>query len=581
MDCAKLVILLVVCCLCGVWANEDGDVVVHISTGEVHGATGRTGRDHKIYYFFKGIPFGKVEKRFEDSKPADKWDTPLKAVNPSPGCVTSGMIGGVQGVEDCLTLDVYMPKLPTKNGDLLPVMVWIYGGAFIEGSSNQYGGSYFMESDTPVVLVALNYRLGVLGFLNTGTASAPGNQGLKDQVLGLRWVQENIAAFGGDKNSVTIFGESAGSISASMMTLSPLAQGLFHRAIMQSGNAILPFFYKSSNGPALAKMVGRELDCPTSNMEYLVKCLERIDHKLFAPLMKFFDEIGWDGSGMFMGPSIETYKGDGHSVFLDQDPYQLALAGKFSKVSIIMGVIGWECYAMAIAVTNSQSASRKLNAQWGRLGTNLLFLADTAEDPAHVINAIRDHFIPEKVINSTTQMKLEEMESERHWIYPFRTMAALYAKHVPVYLYNFTQQVPVLSREDPELKQFKPKLEAGQTRRIPSHGDELPYLFEITGVMERFYEPISKGSDDVTFAKGIISTWTAFAKTGKPTGPWGHWPTLGDNDDKKIMHLEDPPRLMAKPDNWAKNDKFWQSLRIKQYGKEWQNYEEEAKENCI
>lgn len=104
-------------------------------------------------------------------------------------------------------------------------------------------------------------------------------------------MQENIAAFGGDKNSVTIFGESAGSISASMMTLSPLAQGLFHRAIMQSGNAILPFFYKSSNGPALAKMVGRELDCPTSNMEYLVKCLERIDHKLFAPLMKFFDEI--------------------------------------------------------------------------------------------------------------------------------------------------------------------------------------------------------------------------------------------------------------------------------------------------
>lgn len=76
-----------------------------------------------------------------------------------------------------LTCKFLISQLPTKNGDLLPVMVWIYGGAFIEGSSNQYGGSYFMESDTPVVLVALNYRLGVLGFLNTGTASAPGNQG--------------------------------------------------------------------------------------------------------------------------------------------------------------------------------------------------------------------------------------------------------------------------------------------------------------------------------------------------------------------------------------------------------------------
>lgn len=119
-------------------------------------------------------------------------------------------------------------------------MFWIHGGGYSFGSGNTflYGPDYLVAED--VVLVTVNYRLGPLGFLTAGP-NAPGNQGLKDQILALRWVQNNIAAFGGNPNSVTIFGESAGASSVQMLLLSPLSEGLFHRAISESGSALNPW----------------------------------------------------------------------------------------------------------------------------------------------------------------------------------------------------------------------------------------------------------------------------------------------------------------------------------------------------
>ena len=134
--------------------------------------------------------------------------------------------------EDCLFLNVFKPV--TNNEKLLPVMVYIHGGGFQLGSIFfSLSDASFLASYGEVIVVSINYRLGPFGFLYGGNSDAPGNVGFHDQLLGLKWVQENIENFGGDPNKVTIFGESAGSISVSALVQSPLAKNLFIRAIMQ------------------------------------------------------------------------------------------------------------------------------------------------------------------------------------------------------------------------------------------------------------------------------------------------------------------------------------------------------------
>ena len=131
------------------------------------------------------------------------------------------------GQEDCLLLNIFVPSSAFDNANVsLPVMVWIHGGSFIVGSNqpSSYGPSHFMDRDVIVVLV--NYRLGPLGFLSLGTEDVPGNAGLRDQTMAFQWVNENIASFGGDPSRITIFGESAGSLSVGLHLLSPLSEGI-------------------------------------------------------------------------------------------------------------------------------------------------------------------------------------------------------------------------------------------------------------------------------------------------------------------------------------------------------------------
>ncbi|CAG2177880.1 unnamed protein product, partial [Oppiella nova] len=139
--------------------------------------------------------------------------------------------------EDCLILNIWTPNVGNNNSSkptpLKSVMFWIHGGGFVWGSSDMFNGGPLATHD--VVVVAINYRLGYFGFLYGEREDAPGNQGLYDQLLALQWVRDNIHAFGGDRNQITIFGESAGSWSVSAHILSPLSKGLFKRAIMQSG----------------------------------------------------------------------------------------------------------------------------------------------------------------------------------------------------------------------------------------------------------------------------------------------------------------------------------------------------------
>lgn len=163
--------------------------------------------------------------RFKRPLPAANWQGVKKATSLENFCPQL-FLNITIGSEDCLYLNVYSP-LRVKNNTPLPVMVWIHGGGFISGTANLFGANNFLDKD--IILVTLNYRLGIFGFLTLGDLSAPGNFGLKDQVLALKWVQRNIKAFGGDPNRVTIFGESAGGVSVSLHALSEASNGNFQK----------------------------------------------------------------------------------------------------------------------------------------------------------------------------------------------------------------------------------------------------------------------------------------------------------------------------------------------------------------
>ena len=191
--------------------------------------------------------------RFGPPHPVTPWEEELDVSGISHikctqyGFMADGDNIGVSGSEDCLYLNVYVPESAGPDNKL-PVMMWVFGGYFTAGSAQwtEYGAMNWADKD--VIIVAPNHRLGPLGFTTFGNEEAeinpdaPGNQGLRDLVAALEWIQANIDEFGGDKNSVTIFGESSGSWACSYLHMSPLASGLFHRAILQSGSMMNPFW---------------------------------------------------------------------------------------------------------------------------------------------------------------------------------------------------------------------------------------------------------------------------------------------------------------------------------------------------
>ena len=223
---------------------------------------------------FLGVPYAAPpvgELRWRAPAPVRAWSGVRPAKAFSPACAQTAAWITERKSEDCLYLNIWVPTKPGSGKR--PVMVWIHGGGFYGGSGSQpsYDGANL--SRRSVIVVTLNYRLGVFGFFAhpelTRRDHVTGNQGLLDQVAALRWVQRNIAAVGGDPNRVTIMGESAGGESVAVLTTSPLATGLFQRAIAQSGNYGVPLNraemsdYASETAQAAGTALGQTLGLPS------------------------------------------------------------------------------------------------------------------------------------------------------------------------------------------------------------------------------------------------------------------------------------------------------------------------------
>ncbi|XP_078139185.1 fatty acyl-CoA hydrolase precursor, medium chain-like [Centroberyx gerrardi] len=267
------------------------------------------GKETQVHAYL-GVPFAKPPVgplRLAPTQPAEGWEGVRDATQQPPMCVQdpkfldeiernlSKQVELPDKSEDCLYLNIYTPVKPSENRKL-PVMVWIHGGGLTIGSASSYDGSA-LAAYQDVVVVLIQYRLGILGFFSTGDKNMPGNFGLLDQVEALRWVQEHIHNFGGDPGSVTIFGESAGGVSVSLLLLSPLSAGLFHGAIAESGSAAMDMIMNPNPLP-VAQIIANLSGCDSSTTEKIAECVMKLSVDDIVKIhkeVKFTESVTVDG----------------------------------------------------------------------------------------------------------------------------------------------------------------------------------------------------------------------------------------------------------------------------------------------
>jgi para-nitrobenzyl esterase len=446
--------------------------LVHTQQGDLSGVT--SGKVES----FKGVPFAAPpvgDQRWRPPGPAPSWTGVRTASAFGPICM-QGRFGpnATPMSEDCLTLNVWRP-VGAKAGDKLPVMVWIYGGAFVFGSGSMptYDGTRFAEKG--VVLVTFNYRIGRFGFFaHPALDGGPGpvaNYGLMDQIAALQWVRANIAAFGGDAHNVTMFGESAGGISVNLLMTSPAAHGLFDKAISESGfGRITPKSLQAGEavGQTFAEANGVKGDGAAAATALRALSADTLN----APVTGLSD------------PGIPGPVMDGKIV-------TQGIAQAFEK--------GEEAHVPYLEGGNSYEAS---------LFPKVADVPDPviarAGDPAKVIALYGGQPKPEVARELLTDTMITE---------PDRDLARQMAMQgLPAFVYHFSY-VPASMRD----KSFG-----------APHGSEIGYVFDTlpTAPINYYGREIPAATpDDQKISDAMHAYWVAFAKTGDPDSAGGpRWP---------------------------------------------------------
>ncbi|XP_077354985.1 neuroligin-2a isoform X1 [Festucalex cinctus] len=536
---------------------------------------------------YLGVPYATApigDRRFQPPEAPGSWQEIRNATQFAPVCpqnvhgvlpeimlpvwftdnldVAAGYIQNQS--EDCLYLNVYVP---TEDGPLTkkhdesaankprdedirdrrkkPVMLFIHGGSYMEGTGNMFDASVLAAYGN-VIVVTMNYRLGVLGFLSTGDQSAKGNYGLLDQIQALRWLNENIGHFGGDPERITIFGSGAGASCVNLLILSHHSEGLFHRAIAQSGTAISSW---SVNYQPLkyTKILARKVGCTYSETADLVDCLRR---KNFRELVD--QDIQPARYHIAFGPVVD---GD----VVPDDPEILMQQGEFLNYDMLIGVNQGEGLKFVDdSEDNDGISAAAFDYTISNFVDNLYGYPEGKDILRETIKFMYTDWA-DRDNGDMRRKTLLALFTDHQWVAPAVATAKLHAEfQSPVYFYTFYHHCQTETR--PEWADA-------------AHGDEIPYVFGVPMIGATDLFPCNFSKNDVMLSAVVMTYWTNFAKTGDPNLPVPQdtkfihtkpnrfeeviW-TKFNSKDKQYLHIGLKPRVR---DNYRANKvAFWLEL---------------------
>ncbi|MGH8226349.1 MAG: carboxylesterase/lipase family protein [Steroidobacteraceae bacterium] len=513
----RKILIALVLCQASAWASlSNAQDVVSIDTGRIQGSTqaGVTS--------FKGIPFAAApvgKLRWRAPQPAAKWSGVRQATRFGHDCMQVPSIFSNSPSEDCLYVNVWTPEHHGRN---LPVMVWIYGGAWVVGGSSLSffdGGQLARQG---VVFVSFNYRLGRFGYFafpaltKEDPGGLLGNYGYMDQIAALKWVQRNIAAFGGNPHEVTIFGQSAGGFAVHMLMTSPLAKGLFARAMVESGGGgwmhDCTGVHRGMNGRPSGEQIGVAFARSKGIEGVGAAALEKLRALPAAAILDGLAATDLQAAeATYAGPMI-----DGKLV-VGQPPL-LYREGKYQHVPMVVG-----------ANNGDASISRAANEKelFAPFGPDAM-----AAEKAYGAAASKDF-----------PLLRDEVGADALFVAPERFVAqTLSAGGDPVWEYRFG---------------YVPVSLWARLQRAP-HGGETPFVFD----HDKWFN-VKLAPQDEKMAREMSAYWVNFAKTGNPNGAGlPHWPRYRSETDILMDFSENGP--VAKTDPWKDRLDLTEKVEVRQ-----------------
>ncbi|OWA49882.1 Neuroligin-4, X-linked [Hypsibius exemplaris] len=309
-------------------------IIVNTRSGTVEGISARLSKSERVFAFL-GIPYAEApvgSRRFQPPIPKASWNGTLDCSRFGPVCLQPGEMPsvcdrmwtapsatGFAQSEDCLSLNIFTPNISASN----PVIFFIHGGSYIVGAGGLHPGERLAYMGS--VVVTFNYRLGVFGFLSTADSSAPGNYGLMDQVMALKWIRDNVDRFGGNPNNLTLVGQSAGAAAVHLHLLSKKTEDLFTNAVLHSGVALAPWAIQRMPAEN-ARFLAEAVNCPQTPSSAMVSCLR---HKNESEIL-WYTDLGQ----LFSIPWAPVVDGD----WIQEEPEIMLQKGRMQNKSIIIGV---------------------------------------------------------------------------------------------------------------------------------------------------------------------------------------------------------------------------------------------------
>jgi para-nitrobenzyl esterase len=505
------------------WAATAAPARAQIETAEVTGGK-IAGTVAEGLGEFKGIPFAAPpvgQLRWKAPQPVKHWTGTRQTVAFGAACMQNPATAGRQapGIalsEDCLYLDIWTPAKSTR--EKLPVIAWIYGGGFSGGmtSAPLYDGAHFAKKG--VVFVSIAYRVGPFGFLATPELSkesghGSGTYGLLDQIAGLKWIQTNVAKFGGDPSKVTLLGHSAGGFSVSILAGSPLARGLFRAVISESGGNFMPPQDSQWAGTTLQTLRMAE----AGGKAWLAGLgASTLAQARALPADKVEVAQRTKGAARFW-PPVDGY-------VIKDDQYKLWRAGHFNDTPILVGDVSDEAAGFGVRKTDPAAFAADVRAGYGAQAESILAAYPHADD--------------ELATRSSTQLR---SDTTFNWgQYTWARLQSTYGKH-NAYVYYFDRP----SAANPNGS---------------SHGQEVAYVFDNLGVGGR-PQPTEA---DRAISQEMQSYWVNFATTGDPNGPGlTPWPAFTEaNPTVMRIGVNPGPASLPNQDRLKVLDRYYDWRRM-------------------